>query len=369
MNTPSDMASVLAARTLELARIPSPSGEEAALADHLHRHLAEHTRPAFLRRHGNALVAGYGFDAGEGPPRVVLAGHLDTVPRHNHPEPGIRGGDVVGLGTTDMKGALAVMAALAETLSKDSEDFQAKSFALVFYDCEEIAFARNGLRRLFLLEPWLGEPELALILEPTGNVLELGCLGTLHARVTFHGVSAHSARPWLGENAIHKAGPFLASLAAMGAREVTDGPAVFREVVSATMAEGGNARNVIPDRFTVNVNLRFAPDRAPEAAERYLRSLVPAGATVEITDLAPAAPPRIEAPLLTRLLVRSGLTARAKQAWTDVAQFAAHGVPAANLGPGDPELAHKQDERVRIPALVKCFDVLSDFLLENEADQ
>jgi succinyl-diaminopimelate desuccinylase len=369
MSTPSDTASVLAARTLALARIPSPSGEEAALADHLLRLLGDRTRPAFLRRHGNALVAGYGFDPAERPPRLALVGHLDTVPRHHHPDPEIRGEEVVGLGTTDMKGALAVMATLAETLSKEPEADGVMPFALVLYDCEEIAFARNGLRRLFPLEPWLGEVELALIMEPTSNVLELGCLGTLHARVTFHGVAAHSARPWTGENAIHKAGPFLSSLAAMDVREVAEGPAVYREVISATMAEGGNARNVVPDRFTLNLNLRFAPDRTPEAAEHYLRSLVPAGASVEITDVAPAAPPRLEAPLLTSFLVRSGITARAKQAWTDVAQFAAHGVPAANFGPGDPELAHKTEERVRVEALVRSLDVLRAFVREGAAEQ
>lgn len=360
---------MLAARTLELVRIPSPSGEEDALADHLFGFLAGRTRPAFLRRHGNALVAGYGFDSARRPPRLVLAGHLDTVPPHHHPDPEIAGGEVVGLGATDMKGALAVMATLAETLSKEPEAVAAMPFALVFYDCEEIAFARNGLRRLFLVEPWLGEAELALIMEPTGGELELGCLGTMHARVTFTGVAAHSARPWTGENAIHKAGPFLASLAALVPREVAEGPAVYREVVSVTMAEGGSARNVVPDRFTVNVNFRFAPDRTPEDAERHLRSLVPPGTEVEITDLAPAAPARLEAPLLTRFMVGSGVTARAKQAWTDVAQFAAHGVAAANFGPGEPTLAHKTEERVRVEALERSLAVLTAFVREGAVEQ
>jgi succinyl-diaminopimelate desuccinylase len=288
----------------------------------------------------------------------VLAGHLDTVPHNDHPEPAMEGNDVIGLGTTDMKGALAVMLTLAERLPAAT----AIPVGFVFYECEEVAWERNGLRPLFELEPWLGEAELALLLEPTANRLELGCLGSLHASVTFRGVPAHSARPWMGENAIHAAAPFLERIASIPPRQVTDGPVIFREVVSVTLAEGGHARNVIPDRFRVNVNLRFPPDRSLEDAETYLRSLVPQGAAVEMVDRSPAAPARAEAPGLDRLIRGSGLEIAAKQAWTDVSQFAARGVPAANLGPGIPELAHRRDERVPVKNLVESYEVLSRFL-------
>jgi succinyl-diaminopimelate desuccinylase len=274
-----------------------------------------------------------------------------------------------------MKGALAVMMTLAERwtseapkAAKANAEAEAApapapaSLSLVFYDNEEVAFERNGLRPLFGAEPWLAEAGLALLMEPTDNTVELGCLGTLHARVTFRGRAAHSARPWAGENAVHKAAPFLAALAAMPVREVAEGPAVFREVISATMAEGGTARNVVPDRFTLNVNFRFAPDRSEAEAREHLRSLVPDGTEVEITDSAPGAPARSDAPLLQRFIREAGLEARAKQAWTDVAQFAGRGVPAANFGPGIPELAHRRDESVPVANLVRAYQVLAAFL-------
>jgi succinyl-diaminopimelate desuccinylase len=286
------------------------------------------------------------------------------VPRNEHPEPSLDEERVHGLGTTDMKGALAVMMTLAERWTSGVSEAGSgpASMSLVFYDNEEVAFEKNGLRPLFAAEPWLGTAALAILMEPTDNTVELGCLGTLHARVTFRGKAAHSARPWAGENAVHKAGPFLADLARTPVREVTQGPAVFREVVSVTMAEGGTARNVVPDRFVLNVNFRFAPDRTEAEAQAHLRSLVPKGAEVKITDSAPGAPARADAPLLTRFIGDGGLAARAKQAWTDVAQFAGHGVPAANFGPGIPELAHRRDESVPVANLVRSYRVLEAFL-------
>ncbi len=350
---------VLARRTLDLLRIPSVTGEEAALAAFVEEILAGEASPAFLRRHGNAVVAGFG--AAE--PSLVLAGHLDTVPARGSPEPAIAEGEVRGLGATDMKGGLAVMLALAKrAAAREPAGAASPSFALVFYDREEGPFEQNGLRALFALEPWLTRVELALLLEPTDNAVELGCLGSLHARITFHGRAAHSARPWLGENAIHKAGPFLTRLASTPPREHAEGAALFREVLSATLAEGGSARNVLPDRFALNLNFRFAPDRSPEDAAAHVRSLAPQGTTVEIVDLSPAAPARVDAPALRRFVESGGLSTRAKQAWTDVAQFAQRGVPAANFGPGIPELAHARDERVPVANLVRCHDALAAFL-------
>jgi succinyl-diaminopimelate desuccinylase len=352
---PSDrLASILADRTLEMVRIASPSGEEAPMADHIERFLADHTSPTHLARHGNALVARFG----DRRPQVLLGGHLDTVPANQNPDPVVEDSKVVGLGSTDMKGALAVMLSLAEAWPAAT----AGSLGLVFYDCEEVAFERNGLRKLFGIEPWLTGCDLALMMEPTANVLELGCLGTLHAQVTFHGKAAHSARPWTGENAIHQAAPFLHWLAEAPIQDVGSGKVVYREVINATLAEGGTTRNVIPDRFTLNLNFRFAPDRSVEGAEDYLRSLIPDEAEVEFTDRAPAAPPRESEALIVRLADRHGLEMRAKQAWTDVAQFAEHGVPAVNFGPGIPDLAHQRDESVPIENLVQSFEILAAFL-------
>jgi len=344
--------------TLDLVRIPSPSGREDQAADYVEAFLHDRAHPDYLRRHGRAVVAGCGWDPASGDPSdvVVLAGHLDTVPENGHPAPRRSGGEVVGLGSSDMKGALAVMLALAERHAAG-----ARPLGLVFYDCEEISYEQNGMRAVFESEPWLKRAGASLLMEPTGNVLELGCQGTLHARVTFRGAAAHSARPWLGRNAIHMAGKFLQELDAIQPRDVVQGPAVFREVVSATMAEGGVSRNIIPDAFTLNLNLRFPPDRTCAEAEAHLRSLVPEGVAVEITDLAPAAPARLDSPVLRELADRHGLESRAKQAWTDVAQFALHGVPAANFGPGVPELAHRVDERVPEENLVRSFEVLAEF--------
>jgi succinyl-diaminopimelate desuccinylase len=348
-----DLAEVLSRRTLELVEISSPSGRESDLADHVQGFLEKHARPSFLRRSGSAVVAGFGG----GSPRMVLAGHLDTVPQAGHPAPQRDTEQVVGLGTTDMKGALAVMMTLAER-----EPALLDGVGLVFYDCEETGFDRNGLRRLFETEPWLGELELALLLEPTGNALELGCLGTLHVRVSFHGMAGHSARPWTGENAIHRAAPFLTRIAELAPREVKQGPVLFREVLSVTLARGGAARNVIPDLFQLNVNFRFAPDRTGEEAVTILRSWLPPRAELEVEDLAPAAPAFAEAPALRDLIEVEALEVRAKQAWTDVAQFASRGVPAANLGPGIPELAHTREERIPVANLVQGYGILKRFL-------
>jgi succinyl-diaminopimelate desuccinylase len=354
-----DAADRLVATTLDLVRIPSPSGREEAAAEYVEHRLGRIDGVSYLRRHGAAVVAVLGADpaAGGDAPPVTLVGHLDTVPENSHPEPARRGDDLVGLGTTDMKGALAVMLELAA-----DRPAGALPLGLVFYDCEEVSFERNGLRPLLDREPWLARTGLALLMEPTDNVLELGCLGTLHAQVTFHGEAAHSARPWTGRNAILEAVPFLERLRGLEPRDVHDGPAHFREVVSVTLAQGGRARNVIPDAFTLTVNLRFPPDRTGEEAVAYIEKLVPDHTTMEIVDLAPAAPARFEAPALKRLAERFELACRAKQAWTDVAQFAGLGVPAANFGPGIPELAHKREESIPVANLVRSHAILHEFL-------
>lgn len=342
--------------TLEMMRIPSPSGGESVLADWVLAQLARTCPAARVDRIGNAVVARLGEDD----PRYVLAGHLDTVPHNGQAEPERRGDELVGLGSTDMKGGLAVMLSLAEARAESDPPL-----ALVFYDCEEIDFSRNGLRPVLAEHADLSRADLAILLEPTGNALELGCLGTLHARITVPGVAGHSARPWAGRNAIHAAAPLLTRIAEIPERKVTQGPATFREVLSVTLIEGGRTRNVIPDRCALNVNVRFAPDRTAEAWESTLREWLPENATLEIVDAAPSAPAFSEAPAIARLL-EQGLTARAKQAWTDVAQFAGIGVPAVNFGPGIPELAHRQDESVPVENLEVCYRHLRRLVADGD---
>jgi succinyl-diaminopimelate desuccinylase len=262
-----------------------------------------------------------------------------------------------------MKGGLAVMMTLAEAQAAAPE----ASFTLAFFDREEVGYEENGLGPLLSAEPWLGQCALAILLEPTGNVVELGCQGSLHAEVAFTGKAAHSARPWMGENAILRAVPFLDTIRRLPERRVTQGPAEYREVVNVTRAEGGIARNVIPDRFTCNVNLRFAPDRTPEEAVAHLRSLVPPDAEFTVRDLAPAAPARAEDPVVGRFLAAAGLPVRGKQGWTDAARFAGLGVPALNFGPGNPELAHRRDEKAPVTDLAGAYEVLWKFLRAEAA--
>jgi succinyl-diaminopimelate desuccinylase len=359
------LAAELAELTLDLMRVPSPTGHEEAIADLVVSRLG--TRGgARVARHGRSVVA----FLGEGSPLVVLAGHLDTVPEQGHPEPAAVGSDLVGLGSSDMKSGLAVMLRLAESVAREGgRNARQGRLALVFYDGEEGPMSGNGLSDLFEREPDLGRADLAVLLEPTANAVELGCQGSLHARITFRGVAAHSARPWMGRNAIHLAAPFLSRVAGLPIREVAMGDALFREAMSVTLAQGGASRNVIPERFAVNLNLRFAPDRSVEEAKAHVATFIPPGADCEFVDAAPGAAPRPDVPLVRKFLEESGLPVKGKQAWTDVAQFAARGVPAFNFGPGLPELAHRRDERVPVENLVRAYRVLAGFLglAEGEA--
>jgi succinyl-diaminopimelate desuccinylase len=315
------------------------------------RSILEANAEARVRRNGKSVVA----DFGQGHPHVVLAGHLDTVPDQGGPAPAQSGDHIVGLGSSDMKSGLAVMLALAQVPKRGR-------LTLVFYDGEEGPISGNGLGPLLDAETDLAKADLALLLEPTGNKIELGCQGTMHARVTIHGIAAHSARPWMGRNAIHLALPLLTRVAGLPIREVRMGEAVYREVLNVTLIEGGRSRNVLPNLCTLNLNFRFAPDRSIEKAESYLRALCPQSAEVEIVDAAPAALPRLDAPLVQQFMKSVGAEVRAKQAWTDVAQFAARGVPAINFGPGLPELAHRKDERVPVENLRYAHEVLGSFL-------
>ena len=347
----------LAALTARLVDVPSVSGDEGALAHLVAEELRAQCPPCDLVRSGNNLVL-------RGPhrperPTIVLAGHLDTVPPAGNEKARPRDGMLYGLGSSDMKSGLAVMIALATTV----DWIHARAnLTFVFYECEEVALERNGLRKLFPEQPHLAAADLAILLEPTDNALELGCLGTLNARITARGRAAHSARPWLGENAIAKAVPFLARFAALAPRPVVVGGVEFLETFQVTMAEGGRARNVVPDSFAMNVNFRYAPTRTPAEAVAELRTMVPAGFDFDIVDVAPPGVVRADHPLVEDLLGRFALERRGKQAWTDVAQFTERGVAAVNFGPGVPEQAHQKDEHVPLANLARAYAVLHAFV-------
>jgi succinyl-diaminopimelate desuccinylase len=357
-----DLAETLARRTEALCAELSPIGEERALCDHLEA-WARGRFPS-VERVKDSLVVRVDGARDPGRPLVALCGHLDTVPIHEedrHP-PRREGERIVAPGASDMKGGIALMMELAERLPR------ARRFCdlvLVLYAREEGPYLENELEEVLRDPARLRGVDLALCLEPTDNVLQLGCVGSIHATFVFHGKAAHSARPWQGENAVHRAGALLAELAARPAREARSGGHPFREVLSVTRIEGGRARNVVPDRCALNLNFRFAPDRTLEAAADELRALgARHGAEVTLTDLSPACPAYQDHPLVRRLVDRTAVPVEPKQAWTDVARLAVHGVPAVNLGPGATSQAHQRGEWVEIPALELGYRIYEGFLEE-----
>jgi succinyl-diaminopimelate desuccinylase len=288
---------------------------------------------------------------------VVLAGHLDTVPIAGNLPARTGNGIIHGCGTSDMTSGVAIALHLAVTVPAPRHDV-----TYFFYDCEEVESERNGLRRLGEKRPdLLTDAAFAVLLEPTYGLVEAGCQGTLRAHVTATGRRAHSARSWLGSNAIHAAGAVLARLAAYEPRTVTIDGCTYREGMNAVRISGGVAGNVIPDECDVEVNFRFAPDRSGEAAQRHLRELFD-GFDVRFVDVAPGALPGLDAPPAKEFLAAVGTTPQAKLGWTDVARFAALGVPALNFGPGDPNLAHTREERVETDKITTGAQVMRDWL-------
>jgi len=343
----------LAERTLQLCRIRSPVGEEAEIA----AYVAAETGG---ERIGNAVVCG-AVTASR--PAILLVGHLDTVPLQEGDFPARRkNGRVYGRGASDMKGALAVMIELWQRLDRAALPLE---LLLLFYDREEGPVAQNGLRAALEKRPDLRRASLALCLEPTDLTLQLGCCGSMHATLTFQGRSAHSARPWQGDNAVHKAGALLSHLAAQSPREVRIGELVFREVMTVTRIEGFTGRNVVPARCDLNLNFRFAPGRSVEDAESEVQALAERfGATAAVTDRAPSGPAILDNALLQELRALTAAPVEAKQAWTDVAQLAALGIPAANFGPGEQAQAHQLGESCPEPALQRAYAMLERFLRE-----
>ena len=293
--------------------------------------------------------------------RVVLAGHLDTVPE---PEGGIEvrveGDRVYGRGASDMKAGDAVMLALLEDFSGEGR-FEP---TFVFYEREEGPYAENGLEAVFAGCPWVLDAGLALVPEPTAAALEVGCVGTSQVEITFRGRSAHAARPWQGENALTRAGEFLSLLHERPAEKVIVEGLPFYEVLTPTLARGGRAKNIVPDSFVVNVNYRFAPGKDLEDVKRVFEDLLGDSATFEVVDFAPSGPVNLDNPLL-RELIGKGLEVRPKQAWTDVARFSERGVAAANFGPGLPSQAHQEAEFAELPLLEECYAQLASFFRHN----
>jgi len=334
-----------------LVDIPSETGQERALRDAIAERLAGTTEVETV---GESLVAG----RRTGRPRIDLYGHLDTVPVNGNLPSRTEGGRVHGLGTSDMKAGLALMLAALEDPEVENGPYDVVA---VFYDREEGPADENGLEDVLDRIPHLIDADLAIVMEPTDNELQLGCQGTMNAAVTFRGAAAHSARPWLGVNAITTAGEWLAEMHRRGARDVEVEGLTFKETYVVTMATGGRARNVVPDEFTLNLNHRYPPDRTAGDAERMLRALCGSADAVEIVDSAPAAPLDRDNPFVQRLEA-TGLPVAAKTAWTDVARLADRGIPAVNLGPGDPALAHRADESVSIEALELGWGIVRRFL-------
>ncbi len=344
--------------TRALVDIPSESRHEERIADEVEAALRAQAGGFEIIRDGAAVLARTRLGR---PTRVLLAGHLDTVPAaDNLPSRRTAGpeGDLLyGCGTVDMKSGLAVFLHLAATVTAPAHDL-----SLVFYDCEEIEAAANGLGRIERnLPDWL-DADVAILGEPTGGYIEAGCQGTLRVVVRATGTRAHSARSWLGDNAVHKLGAVLDRLAAYRPRSVDIDGCGYREGLSAVGIAGGVAGNVIPDAASVTVNYRFAPDRSPGEALAHVRAVFDGlDVAIEQTDVAAGALPGLEQPA-ARALVEAAGQVRAKYGWTDVARFAARGIPAVNYGPGDPSLAHTRDERVPVDQITAAAAMLRGYL-------
>jgi succinyl-diaminopimelate desuccinylase len=338
------------ALTAQLTDVTSVSGEEAELAGAITAALGGLPHLSVCRDQ-NAIVARTSLGR---PERIILAGHIDTVPVAGNLPSRLVGGNggqagrLYGCGTTDMKSGVAVQLRLAATVAEPNRDV-----TYVFYDCEEVEAERNGLLRLSRNHPeWL-EGDFAVLMEPTDGVVEGGCQGTLRAEVRVPGKRAHSARSWMGRNAIHDAAAVLDVLRGYRAREPEVDGLRYHEGLNAVSIDGGVAGNVIPDSCVITVNFRFAPDRSEEQAARHVREVF-SGWEVEITDYAPAARPGLGNPAAASFVDAVGAPPRAKLGWTDVARFAVLGLPAVNYGPGTPDVAHSRDEYVELPRISEC---------------
>ena len=342
--------------TAALVDIPSESRHEQRIADEIEAALRAQAPGFEVVRNGDAVLARTNLGR---PSRVLLAGHTDTVPAADNLPSRLVDGELHGCGTSDMKSGDAVFLHLAATIAEPAHDI-----TLVMYDCEEIESAANGLGRIEReLPDWL-RADVAILGEPSGGYIEAGCQGTIRVVVRAAGTRAHSARSWLGDNAIHKLGAVLDRLSTYEPRNVDIDGCTYREGLSAVRIDGGVAGNVIPDAASVTVNFRFAPDRSVEQALAHVHDVLDGlDVDLEQTDAAAGALPGLGKPAAAALVEAAGGQVRAKFGWTDVARFAALGIPAVNYGPGDPNLAHRSDERVQVAQITAVTDLLRKYLL------
>ena len=350
------LADRLAARTLELVDIPSVSGDEKRIREHL----LDILPPSLACEYDGDEAFLFVPRRRSASPLVILAGHYDTVPAHQNVPGRLADGRVHGLGSSDMKGGLAVALELVRAL--EGREDTAYDIALLLFGREELSAEHNPLPALFGGSRAVHEASLAILLEPTDGTVQVGCLGNVVARLTFRGRSGHSARPWTAENAIEKAVAGLAPLVSLPVRDAVVGGLTFVESLSVTRIQAGVADNVIPGEATATLSFRYAPDRTPAGAEEALQALVPAGAALEVLGNAPAAGVATGSEHVARLRTAGALAVEPKLAWTNVADFTAHGLDAVNFGPGHTAFAHRQDERVEVSALVHAYETLERFL-------
>ncbi|HEX6925815.1 MAG TPA: succinyl-diaminopimelate desuccinylase [Longimicrobiaceae bacterium] len=351
----SNIREELARRTLELCAIPSETGNEREIADHIEGLCVAVAGAGATQRIGNSVVCmpeGFGADL----PAVALVGHTDTVRCAADQPLEIRDDRVYGCGASDMKAGVATMLALLER----HREFAGARPIWIFYDREEGPHEENGLGPV--LESGVLPPlDLAFVLEPTDRAIQMGCMGTLHAIVTVRGRRAHSARPWQGENALYNALPLLERLRARDRREVKVGSLTFYEVIVPTQVWTENSKNVVPDRVMINVNVRFAPGKSIAEAEADLLAAVGQDGEVTFIDRAPSGAVYLDHPLVEPWRRRLGIDVACKQAWTDVARFTERGIPAVNFGPGETAQAHQAREWCSIDSLEFVYGALREF--------
>jgi len=349
----------------DLVAVPSVSFNEARITDLIEEALDDGGGHLDVFRVGDNLVARTDWGRQW---RLILAGHTDTVPPSGNEEARIDGDILWGVGAADMKGGLAVLLELALNMRRPIVDA-----TYIFYAREEVDSAHSGLREVAAARPDLLSGDVALLLEPTGGIVEAGCQGTMRIKVTLGGERAHTARAWMGRNAVHRLGALLEVVDGYEPRRPVIAGCEFREGLQAVEVAGGVAGNVVPDEAVLTINHRFAPDRTAEQAEAHVRAVLEPvlepGDSVEVVDVAPPADPGLDHSLLKAVVRNSGASPRAKLGWTDAAFFAQRGVPASNFGPGDPLLAHTSHEHLHRDSLHKVYRVLEDLLIDGTLPQ
>ena len=338
--------------TLDLVNISSVSKDEKSIADSIAEALKKYSLLK-ITRVNNSIVAQTNFGNKQ---RVVIAGHIDTVPANNNFPGKINNSEVIGLGSVDMKSGIAVALKLASEITSSNYDV-----TYLFYESEEIETKFNGLELITKQQKDLLDCDFAILMEPTNGILEVGCQGSLRFEVSTSGKRSHSARWWNGENAIHKTNKILEILNNYKSREPEIDGHKFREGLQAVKVNGGIAGNVVPDSVTISINHRFAPDTSIDQATQNMKTLFK-DFNFQLVDAANAAPTGLSNQLIKEFVSNIGKNVAPKFGWTDVARFANAGIPAINFGPGDPNLAHHPEEKVLISQIIDVYESLKKWL-------